>query len=73
MTHRDKGTGLGLPIVKKIVEEHDGHLDLLPAPVFEGERSAGAWARIVLPQAAPDRGWETDETATISKKLRESM
>ena len=73
VTHRAKGTGLGLPIVKKIVEEHDGTLDLMPAPVFEGSARPGAWARIVLPQGAQGRGWEGDEAATISKKLRESM
>ncbi len=73
VTHRAKGTGLGLPIVKKIVEEHDGTLDLTPAPIFEGSERAGAWARIVLPQAAPGRGWDGDETTAISKKLRESM
>jgi len=73
VTHRAKGTGLGLPIVKKIVEEHDGALELSPAPRFEGGTGAGAWARIVLPQALPGRGWDEGETTTISKKLRESM
>jgi two-component system, NtrC family, nitrogen regulation sensor histidine kinase NtrY len=39
VTHRARGTGLGLPIVKKIIEEHDGTLDLRPAPAFaEGGR-----------------------------------
>ena len=32
MTMRDKGTGLGLPIVKKIIEEHGGQLELHDAP-----------------------------------------
>ena len=73
VTHRAKGTGLGLPIVKKIVEEHDGTLDLVPAPVFEGGDRAGAWARIVLPQVAPGRGWEGEATAETSKKLKESL
>jgi two-component system nitrogen regulation sensor histidine kinase NtrY len=74
VTHRAKGTGLGLSIVKKIVEEHDGRLDLMPAPAFAEGAGQGARARIVLPQAAPARGWDDgDETATISKKLRESM
>ncbi|MCP4819519.1 MAG: GHKL domain-containing protein, partial [Shimia sp.] len=49
VTTRDKGTGLGLPIVKKIIEEHGGQLDLLDAPVFEGNSHAGAMARITLP------------------------
>ena len=33
----------------------------------------GAWARIVLPQVRPDRGWEGDEKTKITEKLRESM
>ena len=56
MTHRAKGTGLGLPIVKKIIEEHDGTLELIPAPIFDGSERAGAWARIVLPRALPEHG-----------------
>ena len=60
VTHRAKGTGLGLPIVKKIVEEHDGTLELMPAPPFDGSARPGAWARIVLPQALPEREWPAD-------------
>ena len=73
VTHRAKGTGLGLPIVKKIIEEHDGTLDLVPAPPFEEGAAPGAWARIVLPQATTGRGWEDDEKTRITEKLRESM
>ena len=49
VTHRDNGTGLGLPIVKKIIEEHNGTLELLTAPVFARFEHAGAEARIRLP------------------------
>ena len=73
VTHRAKGTGLGLPIVKKIIEEHDGTLELIPAPIFDGSERAGAWARIVLPRALPEHGWDGDEKSKITEKLRESM
>jgi len=49
VTTRDKGTGLGLPIVKKIIEEHGGTLALLDAPVFDGNAHFGAMAEITLP------------------------
>ena len=51
VTTREKGTGLGLPIVKKIIEEHGGTLALLDAPVFEGNSHRGAMAEIRLPRA----------------------
>ena len=55
VTTRDKGTGLGLPIVKKIIEEHGGTLALLDAPVFPGNDHAGALAEIRLPRSLRKR------------------
>jgi two-component system, NtrC family, nitrogen regulation sensor histidine kinase NtrY len=50
VTTREKGTGLGLPIVKKIIEEHGGTLTLTDAPPFEEGAHKGALAEIRLPR-----------------------
>lgn len=52
VTTRSEGTGLGLPIVKKIIEEHGGSLTLTDAPVFDGQTHFGAMAEIILPLGA---------------------
>ncbi|MFB2532888.1 ATP-binding protein [Paracoccus sp. p4-l81] len=49
VTHRPGGTGLGLPIVKKIIEEHGGALVLTDGP--DDLTPRGAQAEIRLPRA----------------------
>lgn len=55
VTHRPGGTGLGLPIVKKIIEEHGGALTLTDGPDDLSPR--GALVEVRLPRArAPASG-----------------
>ena len=69
VTTRDAGTGLGPPIVKKIIEEHGGTLLLEDAPVFDGQMRFGAMAVIRLPVTAvpanQDQSQKTEEAGLI--------
>ena len=67
VTTRNEGTGLGLPIVKKIIEEHGGTLSLENAPVFPGQSHFGAMAVIRLPVSAETTGsMMSEQTVTMT-------
>jgi len=53
MTTRDGGTGLGLPIVGKIFEEHGGGVELLDNPAGRGAR-VRLWFPLERPEAVKD-------------------
>ena len=57
MTTRAEGTGLGLPIVAKILEDHGGGLELLDAPGDQGAR-----VRLHFPQETPRQETPRQET-----------
>ena len=50
VTNRENGTGLGLSIVKKIIEEHNGSLELLDASPLSNNEDFGAKMRIIFPK-----------------------
>ena len=49
VTSREEGTGLGLPIVLKIIDEHEGTLTLSDADPFDDTPHRGARADLRLP------------------------
>ncbi|MEZ5753001.1 MAG: PAS domain-containing sensor histidine kinase [Paracoccaceae bacterium] len=63
VTTREKGTGLGLPIVKKIIEEHGGTLVLRDAPRMDGCTHHGALAEIKLPILRSGSGQDQENEA----------
>ena len=53
MTTRTEGTGLGLPIVAKILEDHGGAIELLDASA-DGPQPPGARVRLSFPISRPE-------------------
>ncbi|NHQ75292.1 PAS domain-containing sensor histidine kinase [Roseovarius gahaiensis] len=65
VTTREKGTGLGLPIVKKIIEEHGGTLALENAPSFDENGHRGAMAVVRLPLLAEGQDAATGQQQAV--------
>lgn len=65
MTTRAEGTGLGLPIVAKIMEDHGGGLDLLDAPSGQG-----ACVHLYFPNRGEP---STDGSATSPETVLEAV
>jgi two-component system nitrogen regulation sensor histidine kinase NtrY len=65
MTTRDGGTGLGLPIVAKILEEHGGGMELLDNPTGRGGR-----VRMWIQKTGSAETREASEGRPIPPELR---
>jgi two-component system nitrogen regulation sensor histidine kinase NtrY len=63
MTTRTEGTGLGLPIVAKIVEDHGGRLELLDSPTGQG-----ACVRILIPASVDSTAQAGNNETTASRR-----
>ena len=61
---RDDGTGLGLTIVHRIVDEHDGHIEV------ESTLGTGTTFHVFLPVAEPQTLVETGAPAQDDSKKR---
>ncbi|CAN1564274.1 NtrY Signal transduction histidine kinase involved in nitrogen fixation and metabolism regulation [Rhabdaerophilaceae bacterium] len=69
VTTRAGGTGLGLPIVAKIFEDHGGTISLLDRPTSEdGPRQPGALVRIHLPALSSEHSAEASPSIQKSER-----
>ena len=55
VTNREKGTGIGLSIVKKIVENHDGRIEAVSPPI---NMQKGSVFKLYLPIKKPPLDWK---------------
>jgi two-component system, NtrC family, nitrogen regulation sensor histidine kinase NtrY len=65
MTTREGGTGLGLPIVSKILEEHGGSLELDDNP-----QGRGGQVRMWIPKTAPEPAGQSELLAETRRASR---
>jgi two-component system nitrogen regulation sensor histidine kinase NtrY len=65
VTTRAEGTGLGLPIVAKILEDHGGGIDLRDAPGGQG-----AWVHLYFPQDNEDHAERVELQAGAGELAR---